>query len=129
MISHQELSSQQVMSYLLDFEDHFTSHQFNGLFWMTFEASIESKDPSPECYNQKSVNDEFQTEVTTMNKPDEDANNESEEPSTVVPSELSDEHLPAEDNVMDHDKVTISVDNDDQFVACPSQLTDYKHQD
>ena len=59
MISHQELSSQQVMSYLLDFEDHFTSHQFNGLFWTTFEASVESEDPSPECYNQKSVDDEF----------------------------------------------------------------------
>ncbi|KAF8222343.1 hypothetical protein L208DRAFT_1323169, partial [Tricholoma matsutake] len=72
MISHQELSSQQVMSYLLDFEDHFTSHQFNSLFWTTCEASVESKDPSPECYNQKSVDDEFQTELRTANKADED---------------------------------------------------------
>jgi hypothetical protein len=128
MISHQELSSQQVMSYLLDFKDHFTSHQFNCLFWTTFEASVESEDPSPECYNHKLVDDEFQTELRQANDPDEDVDNGSEEPSGVVASELSDEYLPAEDDIVDHDKVTISVDTDDQFVGCPSQLTDYKHQ-
>ena len=64
MISHQELSSQQVMSYLLDLEDHFTSHQFNNLFWTTFEASINSEDLSSECYNVKANDDETQTVVT-----------------------------------------------------------------
>ena len=32
MISHQELSAQQVCSYLMDFEDHFTSHKYNNLY-------------------------------------------------------------------------------------------------
>ncbi|KIL63478.1 hypothetical protein M378DRAFT_45502, partial [Amanita muscaria Koide BX008] len=49
MISHQELSSQQVMSYLLELEDHFTSHEFKNLFWTTFEANVNSQDPSLEC--------------------------------------------------------------------------------
>jgi len=33
MISHQELSAQQVCSYLMDYEDHFTSHEYQNLFW------------------------------------------------------------------------------------------------
>ncbi|KAJ7199861.1 hypothetical protein GGX14DRAFT_340018, partial [Mycena pura] len=37
LISHQELSAQQVASYLLDYEDHFTSHKFAKLFWTSFE--------------------------------------------------------------------------------------------
>ncbi|KAG1748252.1 uncharacterized protein EDB91DRAFT_1007591, partial [Suillus paluster] len=35
--SHQELSAQQVCSYLLDFGDHYTSHTFNNLYWTSFE--------------------------------------------------------------------------------------------
>ena len=62
-----------------------------------------------------------------VNDLDEDVDNRSEEPSTVVAGELSDEYLPAEDDIVDHDEVTISVDTDDQFVACPSPLMDYKH--
>ncbi|KAJ6570659.1 hypothetical protein B0H10DRAFT_1629761, partial [Mycena sp. CBHHK59/15] len=33
MISQQELSEQQVASYLMDFEDHFTSHSYRNLYW------------------------------------------------------------------------------------------------
>ncbi|KAF8167654.1 hypothetical protein B0H34DRAFT_639684, partial [Crassisporium funariophilum] len=50
MISHQELSAQQVASYLMDYEDHFTSHQFRNLYWTSFESFINKEDPSPECY-------------------------------------------------------------------------------
>ncbi|KAJ7748830.1 hypothetical protein DFH07DRAFT_694802, partial [Mycena maculata] len=50
MIAKQELSSQQVVSYLMDFEDHFTSHKFNNLYWTGFESFINEEDPSPECY-------------------------------------------------------------------------------
>ncbi|PBK92435.1 hypothetical protein ARMGADRAFT_875250, partial [Armillaria gallica] len=49
MISHQELSAQQVVSYLLDHEDHFTSHKFAPLYWTAFETFIEDEQPSPEC--------------------------------------------------------------------------------
>jgi len=42
MISHQELSAQQVCSYLMDFEDHFTSHEYHHLYWTNFESFIEN---------------------------------------------------------------------------------------
>ncbi|KAJ4477604.1 hypothetical protein C8R41DRAFT_772885, partial [Lentinula lateritia] len=50
MISEQELSAQQVSTYLLGLEDHFTSHKFANLFWTSFESCIEQQRPSPECY-------------------------------------------------------------------------------
>ncbi|EMD34449.1 hypothetical protein CERSUDRAFT_22039, partial [Gelatoporia subvermispora B] len=49
MIAQQELSAQQVMSYLLDFEDYFVSHSFNELYWTGFEHYLNQLDPSPEC--------------------------------------------------------------------------------
>ncbi|KAL6304622.1 hypothetical protein BKA93DRAFT_720895, partial [Sparassis latifolia] len=50
IISHQELSAQQVSSYLQQLEDHFTSHEYCKLYWTTVESMIEREDPSPECY-------------------------------------------------------------------------------
>ncbi|KAG0708063.1 hypothetical protein DFH29DRAFT_795631 [Suillus ampliporus] len=41
MISHQELSAQQVCSYLMDFKDHFTSHEYQNLYWTNFETLID----------------------------------------------------------------------------------------
>ncbi|KAJ7823155.1 hypothetical protein B0H14DRAFT_2370282, partial [Mycena olivaceomarginata] len=45
MISQQELSAQQVASYLMDFEDHFTSHSYRNLYWTAFEAFINKELP------------------------------------------------------------------------------------
>ena len=50
MIGLQELSAPQVSSYLLGFNDHYTSHSFKQLFWKAFEAHLECKSPSPACY-------------------------------------------------------------------------------
>jgi hypothetical protein len=119
MISHQELSSQQVMSYLLDLEDHFMSHQFNNLFWTTFEADINNEDPSPECYNVRVKDDETQTTV------DDDREHTSEDGAEDVSHPTVEE--PSLDDAVDHDEVAISVNDDDQIIAHPSQLTDYKH--
>jgi hypothetical protein len=55
MIAKQELSAQQVASYLMDYEDHFTSHKFSNLYWTSFEKFINEEDPSPECYHRKEV--------------------------------------------------------------------------
>ena len=38
MISHQEISAQLVASYLMDYEDHFTSHQYQNLYWTLRQA-------------------------------------------------------------------------------------------
>ncbi|KAF9031626.1 hypothetical protein BJ165DRAFT_1308189, partial [Panaeolus papilionaceus] len=50
MISHQELSAQQVASYLMDYEDHYSSHKCRNLYWSLFEAITNKQIPSPECY-------------------------------------------------------------------------------
>ncbi|KAJ7704122.1 hypothetical protein B0H17DRAFT_1127126 [Mycena rosella] len=48
-----ELSAQQVASYLLNCEDHFTSHSYRNFYWTSFENFINKEDPSPECYPSK----------------------------------------------------------------------------
>ncbi|KAG9312394.1 hypothetical protein JVU11DRAFT_6773 [Chiua virens] len=48
MLSHQELSAQQVASYLLSYEDHFTSHRYCLLYWMLWEHKLNGTLPSPE---------------------------------------------------------------------------------
>ncbi|KAG1848878.1 hypothetical protein F4604DRAFT_1593737, partial [Suillus subluteus] len=63
MISHQELSAQQVCLYLMDFEDHFTSHEYRHLYWTNFESFIEKCSPSPEC-NRSSMADDTTAETT-----------------------------------------------------------------
>ncbi|KAJ7864111.1 hypothetical protein B0H14DRAFT_2305378, partial [Mycena olivaceomarginata] len=45
MIFQQELSAQQVTSYLLDLEDHFTSHSYRNFYWTSFESFINKEDP------------------------------------------------------------------------------------
>ncbi|KAF8059274.1 hypothetical protein FPV67DRAFT_1398523, partial [Lyophyllum atratum] len=50
MISHQELSAQQVASYLMGYGDHFTSHTYRKFHWTLFEAYVDGLSPSPECY-------------------------------------------------------------------------------
>ena len=50
MLTHQELSAQEVASYLLDLGDHFTSHDYANLFWLSFEKYVNDLMPSPECY-------------------------------------------------------------------------------
>ncbi len=53
MISHQELSAQQVCSYLMDYGDHYTSHEYRNLYWDCLEKFINDEMPSPECYQSE----------------------------------------------------------------------------
>ncbi|KJA16537.1 hypothetical protein HYPSUDRAFT_99432, partial [Hypholoma sublateritium FD-334 SS-4] len=45
MVSRQELSSQQVASFLRDYDDHFTSHTYRRLYWLSMEKYLHSIDP------------------------------------------------------------------------------------
>lgn len=45
LISHQELSAQLVCCYLMDLEDHFTSHRYGNLYWTSLERFIDAQDP------------------------------------------------------------------------------------
>ncbi|KAJ7811873.1 hypothetical protein B0H13DRAFT_2472163 [Mycena leptocephala] len=88
MISNQELSAQQVASYLMEYEDHFTSHEYISLYWTSLEGHINKEDPSPECYPASTVTPAF--EITVPDEADPD----------VGPSDTSD---PADVPVVDPD--------------------------
>jgi hypothetical protein len=47
--------SQKVVSYLMDFEDHFTSQIYANLYWPTLERFMEEQLPSPECYQPADI--------------------------------------------------------------------------
>lgn len=55
MISNQELSSQQVCLYFMDFQDQFTNHRYNKLYWTKFEKFTDDEDPSDKCYQSAPV--------------------------------------------------------------------------
>jgi hypothetical protein len=122
MITHQELSSQQVMLYLLDLEDHFTSHKFKILFWTLFETVINSEDPSPECYQTSDVDNMDHLQDMTSNKEDQEIQHGNEEANTSA--DLDDELPPAD--VLEHDEIGILVGDGDEILTHSSKFTDYK---
>ena len=81
MLSHQELSGQQVASWLVGGGDHYTSHKFRNLYWTSFEASVNAENPSPECYGARCLTlaeqiDNLENDTST----DDQHNPESEQP-------------------------------------------------
>ncbi|THU94167.1 hypothetical protein K435DRAFT_668842, partial [Dendrothele bispora CBS 962.96] len=67
MLSHQELSAQQVAAYLMGYGDYYSSHQFRPLFWTSFEKFIDDQFHSKECYpseaqEKPTVSSNLQTE-------------------------------------------------------------------
>ena len=125
-----ELSAQQVASYLMDYEDHFTSHEYRNLYWTSFEAFINKQDPSPECYQQQGmthINDEtnldndnvdsenfdqniHMSDVTNFNI---DENDESDESDETILQDFSDE-------------IGVSAPSANELVAKSSQVMDYQ---
>ena len=121
MISHQEMSAQQVASYLLDYEDHFTSHKFVNIFWTSFERYVNENDPSPECYSMLSPlvatpDDPMQDscETTTQNL-DHDAEIEHEVTHSLMKDTCFDE------------EITIRTDHDGAIIPRTSAVEDYVH--
>jgi len=66
MIAHQELSGQQVASYLVDLEDHFCSHEFEPMYWTNYEHIVDNVLPVANSIHEKYADQ----------KPSEDDNNE-----------------------------------------------------
>ncbi|KAI9067800.1 hypothetical protein FKP32DRAFT_1546038, partial [Trametes sanguinea] len=98
LISNQELSAQQVSSYLMDYEDHFTSHRFANLYWTSLERHISAlypRDSGPQL---------------SINAPADDGS----EPSIQEPNTHSDE-------------VMLGRDTDGQLCELSTQLADYIH--
>ena len=128
MISHQELSAQQVCSYLLDYEDHFTSHKYNNLYWTSFEKLIDDEDPSPSCYSQKQVstdntdpeNESDSDELDRYHSGKQDEN----EKEVDIDKENENENDSLETD--EHDEICISVKQTGEIVAKANQVVDYQ---
>ncbi|KAJ7315609.1 hypothetical protein DFH08DRAFT_1039826 [Mycena albidolilacea] len=104
MISQQELSRQQVSSYLLDFEEHFTSHSYRNFYWTSFESFINMEDPSPECYPAKTSPD-----VGDHSGP--------------LDSDLDDElNNPGTEEIDNEDEIRVSVDGSGNLVPADYQM-------
>ncbi|KAK7450190.1 hypothetical protein VKT23_013073 [Stygiomarasmius scandens] len=44
LVNQQELSAQQISSYLMEYGDHYTSHEFANLYWPSFERYVQRHD-------------------------------------------------------------------------------------
>ncbi|KAJ7717464.1 hypothetical protein B0H16DRAFT_1232779, partial [Mycena metata] len=110
LISKQEMSAQQVVSYLMDFEDHFTDNEYANLFWTSLEVFINKEDPSPECYPIKVV-----PVVDSSSSPDlaEEARE-----SDIVDDTMAD--------LDDHDDITLTLDGAGKLVPTANQACDYQ---
>jgi hypothetical protein len=115
LLTHQELSSQQVASYLLDLEDHFTSHTFAPLFWASFEHVLEVEQPSLECYEQPRLYSLDATDPEVESDTDDDyaENLHYAEPLSTFQN--------------DDTQVVISFDKAGNVHASISPVTDYIH--
>ncbi|KAL1689114.1 hypothetical protein GGG16DRAFT_30618, partial [Schizophyllum commune] len=116
LLSHQELSAQQVASYLLDFEDHFTSDQFTNLYWAAFEGHINHEDPSPECYVMSTTGDSQARPV--------------KEVASAVDHTPASDGTPSEDDgaksyLDDDDEVVITFSREGRMQPSSNQVADY----
>jgi hypothetical protein len=137
MLSQQELSAQQVASYLLDFEDHFTSHTYRNLYWTSFEDFINREDPSPECYVSKRSVSSTPSEENNPNSDravepdaapdadsDSDSDSEDESESLFLNDLVNLEEIDETADAMD--EIRVSFDGTGNLVPMDSQLADYQ---
>ncbi|KAJ6619346.1 hypothetical protein B0H10DRAFT_2216870 [Mycena sp. CBHHK59/15] len=128
MIAKQELSAQQVASYLMDFEDHYTSHKFNNLYWTSFEKFINEEEPSPECYRPKDVSPEQldpednvgSTPLVTPPEPCLDADEEDDGTDASF-------HLQQDASSSGEDEITLVFDSAGRIKPTANQVSDYQN--
>jgi hypothetical protein len=130
MISNQELSAQQVASYLMEHEDHFTSHEYVNLYWTSLESHINHEDPSPECYPASTVTPT--SELTVPDEPDPEGgpseSNVIADNSLVNPDVDDDLDCdPEEDHSpVEQDPITLVMDLSGKLVPSANQACDYQ---
>ncbi|KAF5326514.1 hypothetical protein D9611_000713 [Ephemerocybe angulata] len=124
MVSHQELSAQQAVSYLMGFEDHFTSHQYHNLYWTSFERLVDENDPLGYAASHNKTkgvadsNPELDSDIEGSVLEDEGGGDEKSQYSNEM-----DEVQPEEEN---EDEVGVRVDgNTGELVLRTSQVNDY----
>ena len=132
IISHQELSSQQVASYLMDYEDHFTSHEYQNLYWPSFENHINREQPSPECYpSSEKINNLTGTENDPeIESETENFGSDNNTTNADLEAECSDEiEEPVHDNTEideSNNELSVSVNKSGELIARSTQIADYQ---
>jgi hypothetical protein len=137
MLSHQELSAQQVASYLMDYEDHFTSHLYRNLYWTSFEALINREQPSPECYQSLKSNEAETSESTAEGLDhcldDLDqlvADHDECETESIIEDEPDESEATSTSNIEnDNEEVSITVQTSGHLIAKATQVADYQLRD
>lgn len=120
LISHQELSAQQVASYLMGYEDHFTSHQFNCLYWASFERFIDRQDTDKFCNNM--VDGNIDTEIEEDGADLDRSAEESEQCGRGREASEADDDVLADD---DEEEVSFHVDERGNVAVLADQVSDY----
>ncbi len=80
MIGEQELSGQQVVSYLLEKEDHFTSHSFQRVYWTMYERVVDRIYPLPDTAPTDPEDQEKDVENVNEDAPLQDVVREETQP-------------------------------------------------
>ena len=131
MISHQELSAQQVCSYLMDFKDHFTSHQYRNIYWTNFESFVEQCNPSPECYMSSLSETATENEETHNFESDSDSDDsettEDVDVEDTCHNNINEQSLHIEQ--VQNDEIKIGTDQFGNLVPKAAQVMDYLHRD
>ena len=122
MVSHQELSAQQVAAYLVGGGDHYTSHRFRNLYWTSFEASVNNERPSPECY--KAGNVEESQDAEQVQPQHSDGDSKSDEGTEDDEDTLSDEG-DDETGIDDEEDVHMAFSHTGDVLERSSQVTNY----
>src|SRR5438309_1141974 len=133
MISHQELSAPQVCSYLMDYGDHYTSHEYKNLYWTAFEKFINDENPSPECYPSTFVtNPGIQDpEVVSSSQINQTCNNIDNEVDILESEEdnqfnINEQVYEDEHKIANNEEVIIAVEPTGKLIAHCSQVLDYQ---
>ena len=83
MLSHQELSAPQVVSYLMDYEDHFTSHRFTCFYWSNIESYVNANAPL-----STSQSNELHNETSTSGSDAAPVNRDNDQLEVYIPSDI-----------------------------------------
>ncbi|KAG1901511.1 uncharacterized protein F5891DRAFT_979346 [Suillus fuscotomentosus] len=114
----------------MDFEDHFTSHEYRGLYWTNFESFVEECNPSPECNQSSIIDDDTVPKIShSLSGDTEGALDEPNEEFEHRPVEgtLDDDGVYVEQ--LQNDKIRIGSDNFGNLMPKATQVMDYLHRD
>ncbi|KAG1797584.1 hypothetical protein EV424DRAFT_1333323 [Suillus variegatus] len=125
MISHQELSSQQVAAYLMDFGDHYTSHEYQNVFWTSFENYVDHIMPlGKESADKEACEDEERQNEKDLSESNADEDEEIE----CSVQQPADEDILQDiaDGAVADDEVSLSVDDNGVLIPKANQVQDYQ---